>query len=243
MTQRDPRRARPLVLAHRGARRHAPENTLEAFARAEALGADGVELDVRRTADGVLVVHHDPQTASGDLIATSTAERLRAAQAGIPTLAEALDACAGLVVNIEIKNSPLEPGFDGEERAADAVVGLLDARPGRDRVIVSSFQLPTIARVRSVGAAVATGLLTLTRVDVRLLDVVVERGHQAIHPNHRTMSRRRAEQIVADAHDRGLQVNVWTVNAPVTIARLGEAGVDGLITDVPDVARVALGLE
>jgi glycerophosphoryl diester phosphodiesterase len=236
-------KGRPLVLAHRGARQVAPENTLEAFARAVALGADGVELDVRRTADGVLVVHHDPETAAGELIASSTAETVRAAHAEIPTLEESLDACRGLLVNVEIKNSPLEPGFDREERAADAVVALLDARAGRDRVIVSSFQFPTIARVRAAGASVATGLLTLARADARLLDLIVERGHQAIHPNHRTMTRRRAEQIVADAHDRGLQVNVWTVNAPVTIARLAEAGVDGLITDVPDVARAALGLE
>jgi glycerophosphoryl diester phosphodiesterase len=233
---------RPLVVAHRGARRVAPENTLDAFRRALGMGADGVELDVRRTADGALVVHHDPYVPSGDLIATTTAAALHTAHPEVPTLAEALDACAGVLVNVEIKNSPLEPGFDREERAADAVVALLDARAGRDHVIVSSFQLPTIGRVRTCSASVATGLLTVTRADVRLLDRIVERGHHAIHPGRRAMSRRRAEQIVADAHDRGLQVNVWTVNAPVTLARLAAAGVDGLITDVPDVARRTLGL-
>jgi glycerophosphoryl diester phosphodiesterase len=159
----------------------------------------------------------------------------------IPTLAEALGACSGLLVNVEIKNSPLEPGFDREERTADAVVALLDDRAGADRVLVSSFQFPTIARVRACSASVATGLLTVTRADPRLLDRIVERGHQAIHPGRRAMSRRRAEQIVADAHDRGLRVNVWTVNAPVTMTRLADVGVDGLITDVPDVARAALG--
>jgi glycerophosphoryl diester phosphodiesterase len=242
MTAPPPLHVRPLVLAHRGARRAAPENTLDAFARAAALGADGVELDVRRSADGGLVVHHDPTTASGTWVASSPTAALRASHPGIPTLAEALDACAGLLVNVEIKNSPLEPGFDREEGAADAVVALLDARGGRDRVIVSSFQFPTIARVRAASASVATGLLTVTRADVRLLDRIVERGHQAIHPGRRAMSRRRSEQVVADAHERGLQVNVWTVNAPVTIRRLADAGVDGLITDVPDVARVALGI-
>jgi glycerophosphoryl diester phosphodiesterase len=233
---------RTLVLAHRGARRAAPENTLEAFRRAVAMGADGVELDVRRTADGVLVVHHDPQPPGRDLIATTAAATLRASHSEIPTLAEALDVCAGVLVNVEIKNAPREPGFDPDEPAADAVVELLAARAGRDRVIVSSFQLATIDRVRACSATVPTGLLTVTRADSRVMDRIVERGHHALHPGRQGMTRRRAEQVVADAHERGLQVNVWTVNAPATIARLAAAGVDGVITDVPDVARTALGL-
>jgi glycerophosphoryl diester phosphodiesterase len=234
--------ARPLVLAHRGARRVAPENTVEAFARAVAMGADGVELDVRRTADDALVVHHDPAVLGGALIAATTVAAVRAARPEIPTLAEALDVCAGVLVNVEIKNSPLDPGFDRDERAAEAVVALLDERAGRDRVIVSSFQLSTIDRVRACSTSVATGLLTVTRAAAGLMDRIVDGGHQALHPGRQAMTRRRAEQIVAHAHDRGLQVNVWTVNAPATLTRLRDAGVDGLITDVPDVARVALGL-
>jgi len=233
---------RPLVLAHRGARRVAAENTVEAFVRAVAMGADGVELDVRRAADGVLVVHHDATTRGGDLIAGTPAAVVRAAQPEIPTLTEALDACAGRLVNVEIKNSPLEPGFDRDERAADAVVALLDERSGRDRVIVSSFHLSAIDRVRMGSPSVPTGLLTVTRADVTVMDRLVDRGHHALHPGRRAMSRRRADQVVAAAHDRGLQVNVWTVNAPATLTRLRDAGVDGLITDVPDVARATLGL-
>ena len=232
----------PLVLAHRGARRVAPENTLEAFRRAGAMGADGVELDVRRTADGALVLHHDPAVADGALIAGTPAAELQADHPEIPTLAEALDVCAGLLVNVEIKNAPGEAGFDPEERAAEGVVALLDARSGRDRVIVSSFQLATIDRVRAHSSTVPTGLLTVTRADVRILDLLVERGHHALHPGRQGMTRRRAERIVADAHARGLQVNVWTVNAPATLQRLAAAGVDALITDVPDVARAALGI-
>jgi glycerophosphoryl diester phosphodiesterase len=233
---------RPLVLAHRGARRVAPENTLEAFARAVAMGADGVELDVRRAVDGALVVHHDPITPGGDLIAATPAAVVRAAHTGIPTLPEALDACAGVLVNIEIKNSPFEPGHDREERAADAVVALLDERGGRDRVLVSSFQLATIDRVRASSGSIATGLLTVTRASATLMDQIAERGHRALHPGRRAMGRRRAEQVVAHARERGLQVIVWTVNTPATLTRLRDAGVDGLITDVPDVARAALGL-
>jgi glycerophosphoryl diester phosphodiesterase len=234
---------RPLVLAHRGARRVAPENTLEAFARAVALGADGVELDVRRTADGALVLHHDPEAAGGDRIAGTTGTGLRASHPEIPTLAEALDECAGVLVNVEIKNLPWESDFDPDERSADAVVKLLEARGGRDDVLISSFHLATIDRVRATGTSVPTGLLTIGRANLPLLlDLAAERGHAAIHPDRRAVSRRHAEPFVADAHERGLQVNVWTVNAAATIAWLADAGADGLITDVPDVARRALGL-
>jgi glycerophosphoryl diester phosphodiesterase len=233
---------RPLVLAHRGARRVAPENTIEAFERAVAVGADGVELDVRRTADGVAVVHHDPTTSDGALIAATPAAALRSAHPEIPTLAAALDACADRLVNVEIKNSPLEPGFDRDERPAEAVVALLEERSQRDRVIVSSFQLSTIDRVRSCSPSVPTGLLTVTRVAAKLMDRLVDAGHHALHPGRQAMSRRRAEQVITHAHDRGLRVNVWTVNAPATLVRLRDAGVDGLITDVPDVALAALGI-
>src|SRR5437763_7557885 len=99
------------ILGHRGAPRSARENTIEAFVEARRLGADGVELDVRRSRDGALVVHHDPVIPGGGAIAD-----LRVAELPpyVPFLAAALEACAGLLVNVEIKNAPHEPGFDGE---------------------------------------------------------------------------------------------------------------------------------
>jgi len=232
-----------LVLAHRGARRVAPENTLDAFALAIAMGADGVELDVRRTADGALVLHHDPAVLGGDLIAATTEAALGESHPEIPTLAEALDVCAGVLVNVEIKNLPWERDFDAEERSADAVVELLDTRGGGDDVLISSFHLATIDRVRATGTSVPTGLLTVGRANLTtMLELAAERGHAAIHPDRRALGRRTAESFVADAHARGLQVNVWTVNAPATITRLADAGVDAVITDVPDRARATLGL-
>src|SRR3954451_12355655 len=98
--------AAPRVLAHRGAARVAPENTLEAFEAAGALGADGVELDVHRTADGALVVHHNADARGLGVLAERPAAEIRAARPEIPTLEEALDACAGMLVNIEVKNLP-----------------------------------------------------------------------------------------------------------------------------------------
>src|SRR6478735_8478443 len=108
--------SRPLVLAHRGASAQAPQNTLEAFALARTLGADGVELDVRHTADDMLVVHHDPDAEGIGLLAGADFATVRAAQPALPTLAEALAQCEGMLVNVEIKCLPWEPDADLPDR-------------------------------------------------------------------------------------------------------------------------------
>ena len=110
------------VIAHRGASRAERENTLAAFRRAGEMGADAVELDVRRTADGVLVVHHNPGLDDGRVIATMQHGEL---PAHVPTLTDALDACAGMWVNVEIKNDPTEPDFDPTDSIADETMALL----------------------------------------------------------------------------------------------------------------------
>src|SRR5262245_86787 len=97
---------RPLVLGHRGSPRRARENTLESFALAREDGADGVELDVHGTRDGGLVVHHDATIEGFGVLAEHDAAGIRAAYPWLPTLAEVLDECRGLLVNVEIKNSP-----------------------------------------------------------------------------------------------------------------------------------------
>lgn len=229
--------ARPLVLAHRGARRRAPENTLEAFVVARDLGADGVELDVRRTRDGALVLHHDPAPPGGPVLATIDHAEARARVPGIPTLAEALDVCVGLLVNIEIKNLPWEADFDAAESVADLVVSLLAERGGADRVLVSSFHLPTVDRIHSRAAHVPTAFLFLAGMDlVETVDLASDRGHVAVHPDLRALGGPEVHEFVEHAHERGLDVNVWTVNEPADMARLADLGVDALVTDVPDVA-------
>ena len=100
------------VIAHRGASRRAPENTLAAFRLARELGADMVELDARHTLDRVVVVHHDAFLADGRAI---VAQRAVSLPAHVPTLADALDACAGMHVNVEIKNSPGDPDHDPDD--------------------------------------------------------------------------------------------------------------------------------
>ena len=112
---------RPLIVAHRGASKAARENTLEAFRLARELGASMVELDVRRTRDGALVVHHDARIAERPLIDHEAADL----PSYIPTLAGALDACHGMDVNVEIKSDPSEPDYDASQRVAMEVVDLL----------------------------------------------------------------------------------------------------------------------
>ena len=239
---------RPLVLAHRGARRRAPENTLEAFAVARALGADGVELDVRRTRDGALVIHHDPGPAGGPVIVEADFADLRASVSSIPTLAEALDECAGLLVNIEIKNLPGDADWDPSDRTAELVVELLAERladgqaTGREpRVVVSSFNLATVDRVRSLDSSLETALLSDGNFDpLEALVVAEQHGHAGLHPVVARLEGRVAGALAMRARDRGVALRPWTVDDPAEIARLGALGYDAVITDDPLVALAAL---
>lgn len=221
-----------LVIAHRGASATHRENTVEAFAAAGPLGADWVELDVRRTADGALAVHHDAHLADGRVIVETSAGDL---PHDVPDLVAALDACAPLGVNVEIKNSPVDPDFDPDSVVVEPVVAVLVTRA--QPILVSSFHAPTIERVRAVDASVRTALLTFALADVaRTVDEVAAAGHVALHPFDVTVD----AALVAACHERGLLVNVWTVDDPGRIAELAALGVDGIVTNVPDVARAVL---
>jgi glycerophosphoryl diester phosphodiesterase len=227
--------ATPTVIAHRGASAaHPPGNTIAAFEAAGPLGATWVELDVRRTQDGALAVHHDPQTTAGDLLVHLTASEL---PDYVPLLDAALDACAGLGVNIEIKNSEDEPDFDPELTAAEAVVELVNARNGIGPTgyLVSSFHFPTIERVRHLDPDLPTAYLVWSPAD-ELLERAAEAGHAAVHPWHGLVT----PDTMALARRLGLAVNVWTVDEPDQIRSLAALGVDGVVTNVPDVAVTAL---
>jgi glycerophosphoryl diester phosphodiesterase len=219
-----------LVLAHRGANRLAPENTLPAMREALARGADGVELDVHRSADGALVVHHDAHTPLGPVGELSVAA-LRAGLPEVPLLAEVLDLCRGTLVNVEIKGS--------DPRAADAAVALLGARSAgsADDVLVSSFDLTILDRVRSLDPSLPTGFLTIGLDPHTALLLAYERGHRAVHPDVASVLRSDAAAFVERAHDLGVRVNVWTVNRAADVEQLRDGGVDGVITDDPDLYR------
>jgi glycerophosphoryl diester phosphodiesterase len=229
-----------LILGHRGASAHAIENTPAAFRRAAELGADGVELDVRRTADDELVVYHDPAVEGAGVIHGLTLRELRTAAPHVATLDEAMDACSGLIVNIEIKNSPNEPDFDPTDRVASAIVDWIAEHGWADRVLVSSFNPATVDRVRRLSANIATGQLTDPGADVtRQLTAAHHRGHQALHPHFSSLLQE-PEELVRIASGLGMWVLTWTINDPDTIRNLRNNGVTGAITDDPAVARGAI---
>lgn len=230
----------PLIVGHRGSPQRARENTVEAFVLAREEGADGVELDVHRTADGALVVHHDADVDGFGVLAEHGLGTIRETFPWLPTLEEVLDECRGLLVNIEIKNSPKDADFDVQESSAQRVVDLLRDRARVDRVIVSSFHLPTIERVRALDRTIDTGYLVGLADPVEALGVALTGGHRALHPFFGMLAERAAVTVMEEAHTIGIAVNTWTVNEPEEIRRLAVAGVDAIITDVPAVARAAL---
>ena len=229
--------SRPLVLGHRGASHSAPENTVAAFEEARAQGADGVELDVRRTADGVLVVHHDPAVEPVGLLAAVDFAALRAACPDVPTLGESLAACAGLLVNVEVKCLPWEPDADPEHTVVRATIDAARAHPGG--IVVSSFDLGAIDEARRYAPDVATGWLVHGQDPGRAARVAREHGHAWVHPDRVAMLRD-PNAAVAACHAEGARVDVWTVDDPGEIRALAAAGVDAIITDVPDLALAAL---
>lgn len=219
-----------LVLGHRGASVDAPENTPEAFALADQMGADGVELDVRRVADGRLLVAHDPLPDSLDEVDAL----------GFATLADVLDACGDrLLVNVEIKNWKTDAGYDPTMSMVAPVVDELRRRGERNRRrwLISSFSWSTVAACRDHAPEIATACLTQGPVDAVTIERLAAAGHSALHPWDRQVD----DELISRCHRSGLAVNTWTCNDPVRLVELAGLGVDGVCTDVPDVALLALG--
>jgi glycerophosphoryl diester phosphodiesterase len=203
---------------------------VEAFELAVALGADAIELDVRRTADGEAVINHDAEIeVDGERVAIVARDR---ADLPLIDLDTALDACGGASVNIEIKNWVDDPDHDPTSALADEVCRIIGRRTEpAGRWFVSSFDLATIDRVRSLRPDLATAYLTAGDPD-RDLDAVIASGHRLWHPWYGVVT---ADHI-RRAHLAGVGVNVWTCDDPTEIDRLLAAGVDGICTNVPDLA-------
>jgi len=214
------------VYAHRGLHLSQRENTVGAFRAAVAVGVDGVELDVRRSADGELVVHHDP--AIGPLV---IGESLRRSLPDyVPTLDEAMDACEGVLVNVEIKNEegPHEIYDDSGELARQVVTRLHEIN-WADRVIISSFDLATCAVVRSFDEGIQVGWLLRSGDIAKAMTQAHVLGFNAVHTHFKTLS----APLMAMARGLDLKVNTWTVNATRDIKKMSELGVNAIITDDP----------
>lgn len=240
---------RILNLGHRGASHDAPQNTLAAFRLANEYGADGYELDVQLTKDGVPVVIHDfivDKTTDGiGPVAGFTLAALKRLDAGvrfspqfagerIPTLAEVFDVLEPhSIVNVELKTKSL--GDNGLERAT---IQLIRERGLQDRVILSSFNPFSLLRVRRMAPELKIGLLYAPDLPLYLrkawLRPVVQ--PHALHPHFRMVD----ERYMRWAKQRGYEVNVWTVDDPEDMRRLAMLGVNAIITNRPDVLKSVL---
>lgn len=224
---------RPLALGHRGASAHAGDNSIEAFELAVAQGADGVELDVRFTADGVVVLNHDADIGEmGPLIHHDFAA-VRAHHPEIPTLDEALAVLADLIINVEIKNSPMDADYDPTHRMAAVVARWVSRHDIHDRVIVTSFNPDTVAAVRDADDTIVTGQLVDVGFDiVRGVAAIAAAGHSWIAPWVKDVVAD-ADAVIAAAHQANLRVVAWTADDPGDIAAMAAARIDAIISNDP----------
>lgn len=210
-----------LVVAHRGAWDPAPQNSMAAFEQAIADGADAVELDVRRTGDGRLVIVHDPRLGLRAVSALSTAElRARMGPGQAPELGDVLAALAGRIrVDIELK----EDGYVPEAMATIA------RHLAPDQYVVTSFLEAVLPQVRFAVPEARTGLLLTSRRRARALQRGVRRSGVSFIAPHLTAAR---AGLLAWAARQGLPAWVWTVNDPRTVRQLlQDPRVGAVITD------------
>jgi len=229
---------RPWVIAHRGASAAFPENTAAAFRGAAALGADAVELDARRTADGAVVVHHDAVLPGVGAIVEQTAASLRRLAPWVPTLAEALAACSGMWVDVEVKNSPADPDWDPEDGLVDRVLETI--RAGSREVLLTSFSPATISRARSLEPGLPTGWLVEIAPLLPAVTRAAEEGHRFLLPHYSLLEGPAAATATESARQAGIGLIAWTVDDPAEGRRLAAAGLDGIVTNRPDALRSAL---
>jgi glycerophosphoryl diester phosphodiesterase len=190
-----------------------------------------VELDVRRTRDGALVVHHDEEVAGLGPVGSLACRELPSTVASLP---EALTACDGMTVNVEIKNWPTEAHYDATGSLAHQVVAALDELGWIEGVILSSFDLATCEATRAADASVRVGWILGARADARsAIGQSIERDLDAIHPHFTLVD----GDFVARAHDVGIAINVWTPNDVSEMVRLFSLDVDALISDDPLLAQ------
>lgn len=244
-----------IVVAHRGASGHAPENTLRAFALGVEHGADAIELDLHVSADGELVVIHDETldrtTDMTGAVAGLALADIRRADAGatfggpdetnsfrgqglrVPTFGEVLDWLpdgVGLVVEIKAR------------AAVAPAVEALRSHPVRaaGRASLISFDERAIEEARALDPDLPTGYLLVPGEPLEpALTYAVERGHAAVHPWEGDLGMDPADAI-ARARAYGCQLGCYVVNDPGRMQLLAAYGLWGFVTDVPDVARAAL---
>ncbi|HEX9863528.1 MAG TPA: glycerophosphodiester phosphodiesterase [Acidimicrobiia bacterium] len=246
----------PVAIAHRGSRILWPENTMEAFSRAVALGYRHLETDLRITADGVLVCIHDDTvdrtTDATGPVSEFDYQTLSSLDAGfrhggalgfafrgrgvkVPTLEEVVITFPEASLVVDLKTDDL----------AGPLTALIDRLDLRDRLIVGSFSDARLAMFR---AASGNRVATSTGATASRSWLLASRVRRGVAGEARALQLPRTtrgvkvvdRRLIAAAHDRGLQVHVWTVNTQNEMVELLDMGVDGLITDRPDLLKEVL---
>ncbi len=232
----------PLIIAHRGASDTAPENTAFAFEAAINAGADGIELDVQQTADGVLIVFHDMNmeriTGLDKNVSDVTYEEIQSLDAGrwfapefsgagIMTFEEVLAFIDGrCFLNIELKN--FSQKLNGEKQAADLILKY----NMEDKCCVTSFSYDTLKRIKKCSEDIHTGLI-MSRASGYFYDLEAADAFSI-------KSMFIKEQTIVNAHRCGKEVYAWTVNTSAEMKRLADIGADHIITDKPELAKEIL---
>ncbi|MBE3598536.1 MAG: glycerophosphodiester phosphodiesterase [Limnochordaceae bacterium] len=239
---------RPLILAHRGFSARAPENTLVAFRMALEAGADGIELDVQLSRDGVPVVIHDERvdrtTDGKGWVKDFTLDQLRAFDAGgwfgeafagerIPTLDEVLEVAGpgSRLINVELKSGLVQyPGLEHK------VIAALERAGALEKSVLSSFNHFSLRTVKALRPQARTGVLYMEGlVDPWAYARLVPAD--AIHPPRYAV----LPELVEGAHRAGVAVHVWTVDERAELRRMADWGVDAIITNRPDEALAVVG--
>jgi glycerophosphoryl diester phosphodiesterase len=238
------RKAEPLlIIAHRGASREAPENTLASMKKAMEFGADYAELDACQIKDGAVVLMHDEElertTGQKGLIWEYTLAELKEFEAGswfseefrgepIPTLEEVMHLVRDkMKLNIEIKV------FGHEHGIAQKVVDIIRAENFENECMVTSFDRKTVEDVENIAPELMTGLI----FDEDYQGNVFEGNWDALCCDRQILD----EDLINKAKQSGKKIFVWTVNDPKEMKKLIDLQVDGLITDVPDILKDILG--
>jgi glycerophosphoryl diester phosphodiesterase len=238
----------PLVIAHRGASLLAPENTMAAFNLAVEVGAHAIELDVKLSRDGEVVIVHDStldRTTDGTgTVRSHTVMELRALDAGsyfgesfkgerVPILADVFDSLDGkILINVELTNYATP--FD---RLPEKVISQIVHRGIESDVLISSFNPVALIKSKRIDPDIPIGLLA--RGSTRLLINRMMRSrimYDCYHPAWEHIS----QGLIEQERRMGKRVHVWTPNSPEEMINLVKAGVNGVITDDPSLARNVL---
>lgn len=235
---------KPLVWAHRGASGYAPENTLAAFEKAVELGADGVELDIQLTKDDEIVVIHDEKidrTSDGEgWVKDYTLEELRGfnynrtkpeyEHADIPTMREVFELLkpTNLFINIEIKT-----GVFFYEKIEEKILALTKEMDMEDRVCYSSFNHYTVKRIHELKPDAEVGFLYADGP----IDMPSYGEKHEVNALHPALYNLQYDGFIKECKEKGLKLNVWTVNEKEHMQLCCKYGVNAIITNYPDIAR------